>query len=130
VNVLYNAADVGYLSAKARVGLCAKEHSSVGRAVVVSEVTGHTDNVRPDVVESFRAIVTTLSIPVDRMVGVGSLVSSRAVADELINLRRNPQVVDKLAACGLYHSKSSWSGPCADIASILEFNAPSRTLES
>jgi hypothetical protein len=52
------------------VGLCAKEHSSVGRAVVAARLLGIQIMFVQILVESFRAIVTTLSIPVDRMVGV------------------------------------------------------------
>jgi hypothetical protein len=122
VNVLYNASDVGLSIGEAEaVGLCAKEHSSVGRVVVVSDVKGHSDNIRPD---AARFINSDYEYVLDAhrqdSGSVAKLVSAKSVACELIELRNDHDSIHRMNATALYHSQSGWSGPCGDIQAILE----------
>jgi hypothetical protein len=99
------------------VGLCAK--STVGRAVVVSDVKGHSDNIRPD---AARFINSDYEYVLDAhrqdSGSVAKLVSAKSVACELIDLRNDHDSIHRMNATALYHSQSGWSR--GDIQAILE----------
>lgn len=117
VNALYNAADVGISVGDGEgYGLCAVEHSSVGRVVVASAVGGHVDNLSH---ESVILLPPACRYHVDGSRvdggGVAEIVSITAVADALVRLRHDAAGVRRMGRLAGEAAPPTWTSAVSDM---------------